>query len=301
MRQLTFVIISDPAKKMHGFNMPIKTFKRLIAVLTCCFLLAGVGFFNYIMHTRITAAEKAELLTLRDVNEELKIADRQKQAHIEELAQNLGVLQKDLEEVKHLDNEVRKLLASGENQITIAGKEQDIPLSRGGFGGPVVSPGPREVESLINDLNVQTKNQHKSLTDLKKAVANKKAIERATPSIQPAIGTFTAGFGWRSYPAGWHPGIDIANNIGTPVVATADGVVTESTYMSGYGYMIIINHGYGMETVYAHNNRNLVSIGQAVKKGETIAQMGNTGFSTGPHVHYEVRLNGTAVNPSKFM
>ena len=300
MRQITFVIMSDPAKKMHGFNMPIQTFKKVIAVFTCCALLIGGVFLNYVLKTRMTALDKQELLALRGINEQLKIADQKKQAHIEELAKNLTLLQKGLDEVKYLDNEIRNLLASGTNQISFNSENRPSSVYEG-IGGPQLAPNVQDVENMISDLKNQTENQYRSLTDLKKAVANKKAIERATPSIWPAIGSVTATFGWRSYPEGWHPGIDIANNIGTPIRATADGVVTESTYMGGYGNMIIINHGYGMETLYAHNNQNLVTKGQAVKRGEIIAHMGNTGFSTGPHVHYEVRLNGTAVNPAGFL
>ena len=97
-------------------------------------------------------------------------------------------------------------------------------------------------------------------------------------------------------------GIDIANDIGTPIVAAADGVVVDSGWNSGgYGYMVDLDHGNGIVTRYAHNSRNAVSVGQVVKKGQLIAYMGSTGFSTGPHVHYEVRVNGKAVNPDRFL
>ncbi|SDE50874.1 hypothetical protein SPACI_017690 [Sporomusa acidovorans DSM 3132] len=126
-----------------------------------------------------------------------------------------------------------------------------------------------------------------------------------TPSIWPTSGEVTSGFGWRSSPWGdgseMHPGIDIANSIGSPIFATADGVVVQSGWAGGYGNIVHIDHGNGIETIYGHNSRVSVSVGQSVKKGQIIAYSGNTGRSTGPHAHYEVRVNGTAVDPIRFL
>ena len=98
-----------------------------------------------------------------------------------------------------------------------------------------------------------------------------------------------------------HEGLDIAARIGTPVYATADGIVSQSQYMEGYGKLIVIDHGYGYKTYYGHNSRLLAKVGQRVKRGDMIAAVGNTGSSTGAHVHYEVRLNGVPLNPHKFI
>ncbi|BBB91859.1 M23 family metallopeptidase [Methylomusa anaerophila] len=125
------------------------------------------------------------------------------------------------------------------------------------------------------------------------------------PSIWPVSGAVTSGFGWRISPWGdgneFHPGIDIANSMGTPVVATADGKVVESGYSEGYGNIVQIDHGNGIATIYGHNSSIIVSVGQSVRKGQIISYVGSTGKSTGPHVHYEVRVNGTAVDPIGFM
>ncbi|MBP2652212.1 MAG: envC 2 [Firmicutes bacterium] len=126
-----------------------------------------------------------------------------------------------------------------------------------------------------------------------------------TPSIWPTSGAVTSGFGWRTSP--WdgsselHPGIDIANSLGTPVVATADGEVVRSGWGGGYGNIVQINHGNGIETIYGHNSQVLVAVGNTVKKGQIISYIGSTGMSTGPHVHYEVRVNGTAIDPIKYL
>ncbi|KYZ75250.1 hypothetical protein AXX12_13905 [Anaerosporomusa subterranea] len=126
-----------------------------------------------------------------------------------------------------------------------------------------------------------------------------------TPALWPASGAITSGFGWRNPPVEdgteLHQGVDIAVETGTPVVATANGVVTKSGWTGGYGNLVQIDHGNGMETLYGHNSQLAVSVGQKVKKGQVIAYVGSTGVSTGPHIHYEVRVNGTAVNPMRFM
>jgi murein DD-endopeptidase MepM/ murein hydrolase activator NlpD len=125
------------------------------------------------------------------------------------------------------------------------------------------------------------------------------------PSIWPTSGEVTSGFGWRNSPWGdgseFHPGIDIANSMGTPIVATADGEVVKSEASGGYGNIVQIDHGNGITTIYGHNSRIIVNVGQSVKKGQVISYLGSTGRSTGPHVHYEVRVNGTAVDPTSFM
>ncbi|SDE93793.1 M23 family metallopeptidase [Limimaricola pyoseonensis] len=110
---------------------------------------------------------------------------------------------------------------------------------------------------------------------------------------------FTSGFGQR-----WgrlHAGADFAAPIGTPVVATADGVVTEAGWASGYGRLIKIQHEFGIETRYAHLNKIRVKVGQRVSRGDRIGDMGNSGRSTGPHLHYEVRVGGTPVNPMTYI
>lgn len=125
------------------------------------------------------------------------------------------------------------------------------------------------------------------------------------PSIWPVQGEITSRFGWRNSPWGdgseFHPGIDIANNMETPIVATADGEVVQTGWSGGYGNIVKINHGDGIETIYGHNSRIAVSAGQSVQKGQVIAYLGNTGRSTGPHAHYEVRVNGNAVDPVSFL
>jgi len=127
----------------------------------------------------------------------------------------------------------------------------------------------------------------------------------AIPSIWPAQGTIASGFGLRISPFGdgneLHPGIDIAYAMGAPVVATADGEVVASGPAGGYGNLVQIDHGNGIATLYGHNSQLAVTVGQQVKKGQIISYAGSTGKSTGPHVHYEVRVNNTPVDPMKYL
>ncbi len=125
------------------------------------------------------------------------------------------------------------------------------------------------------------------------------------PSIWPTSGEVTSGFGWRNSPMGGgselHPGMDIANSMGAPVVAAADGLVIQSGSAGGYGNIVQIDHGNGISTIYGHNSRIIVSVGQNVRKGQVVSYVGSTGKSTGPHLHYEVRVNGNAVDPIGYM
>lgn len=122
------------------------------------------------------------------------------------------------------------------------------------------------------------------------------------PSIWPTTGEVTSPYGLRWEGTDFHPGIDIANDEGTAIVATADGTVDFAGWNSGgYGNMVDIDHGNGIMTRYGHASQVAVTAGQRVKRGQLIAYMGSTGFSTGPHVHYEVHVNGNRVNPSSYL
>lgn len=124
----------------------------------------------------------------------------------------------------------------------------------------------------------------------------------AIPSMWPTLGYISSGFGFRSYPDyGFHSGLDIVNDYGAPVYATATGVVIEAGWYGGFGYRIVIDHGNGLHSMYAHNSRLLVSEGDIVKKGQQIATVGSTGYATGPHVHYQLELWGKPVDPTPYL
>ncbi|MCX5725626.1 MAG: M23 family metallopeptidase [Candidatus Saganbacteria bacterium] len=123
-----------------------------------------------------------------------------------------------------------------------------------------------------------------------------------TPSVWPAYGRVVSGFGYRVSPwRGFHTGIDITCWYGSPIRAAAAGVITHAGWLGGYGIAVKIDHGYGVETLYGHNSRLEVSYGSRVRKGQIIAYSGSTGFSTGPHCHYEVRKSGNPINPWSYL
>lgn len=131
---------------------------------------------------------------------------------------------------------------------------------------------------------------------------------KCIPAIQPVsnkdLKKTASGYGVRVDPiyktTKFHEGMDFSANIGTPIYATGNGTVTKAGWQSGYGRVVIINHGYGYETLYAHMNKINVRVGQKVTRGEVIGEVGNTGKSTGPHLHYEVHVKGRVVNPVNY-
>ena len=157
-------------------------------------------------------------------------------------------------------------------------------------------------------LNRQLYIQSKSFDEVVDLFKNHDEMLNCIPAIQPVANKnlkYTAsGYGMRIDPiyktAKFHNGMDFSANIGTPVYATGDGVIKKAGWQSGYGKIIIVSHGFGYETWYAHLNKYNVRVGQKVVRGEVIGEVGNTGKSTGPHLHYEVHVKGKVVNPVNY-
>jgi len=162
-----------------------------------------------------------------------------------------------------------------------------------------------ELDQHFTLLNQESLFVETELQDLYELLGDQKAFLSALPTRKPAEGYFSSGFGIRRSPFGgkvkMHEGVDIANRLGTAIHVPADGVVVFAAVKAGYGQTVVVDHGYGLETLYGHAKKLLVTKGQHVRRGDTIAQMGNTGRSTGPHVHYEVRINGWPVNPISYI
>jgi murein DD-endopeptidase MepM/ murein hydrolase activator NlpD len=163
----------------------------------------------------------------------------------------------------------------------------------------------KSVTSKLDRLDRQIYSQIKSFDQLKELVGKNKDRLAHIPAIQPIsevnLKQMASGYGYRRDPiygvSRFHEGMDFAADTGTPVYATGDGRVAEAGWKSGYGNAIDINHGYNYVTRYAHLSQILVKPGQEVKRGDLIGKVGNTGKSTGSHLHYEVRFNGEAQNP----
>lgn len=175
------------------------------------------------------------------------------------------------------------------------------------LAGPI-DPEKARLQQEYEDLAAKMGELHQSalgleevLQDEYEVLYDKKSFLAALPTRQPASGYFTSGFGVRRSPIGdrvkMHEGLDIANRIGTVVRAPADGEVTFANSKIGYGHTVVLDHGYGIQTWFGHLKKSLVTRGMRVKRGTKIALLGNSGRSTGPHVHYEVRVKGYPVDP----
>ncbi|WP_372682326.1 M23 family metallopeptidase, partial [Desulfosarcina sp.] len=162
----------------------------------------------------------------------------------------------------------------------------------------------RDMHVEINEIDQASHNQKNSFSSIFSQLEGKRNLLAATPSIRPLKGWTSSRFGYRESPftgrREFHRGLDIATRAGSPIIAPADGLVTFSGSRGLMGNMLTIEHGFGMVTRYGHTQKLLKTKGDRVKRGETIALVGNTGRSTGPHLHYEVRLNGVAVNPTNY-
>ncbi len=156
----------------------------------------------------------------------------------------------------------------------------------------------KTIKGLASNLEEEIHNLDQYLLD-------KESVLRSTPTTLPANGWITSYFGHRISPTAgvrkMHEGLDVGANYGTPITAPADGIVTFAGRKAGFGLFVQIDHGYGIETIYAHSQKIIAKNGQRVKRGDLLAKVGSTGASTGPHLHYEVRVNGIAVDPLYFI
>jgi len=294
-REYTLMIVPHQGESVLRLRIPIVAVKVSVAVV-CVLVVVAAGFIVNYRHTLNTAtADKSELIRLREMT-------GYQYAQLEQLAQKTATLQEDVSRLNMLDSEIRRMVDGEVEPVSRSGGRSG---RYSGQGGAEAKPSVDQLNSLVEDLQATARAREQSLAELKQKVAAHNARIAITPSIWPTNGDVTSRFGWRSSPFGWgsdwHPGIDIANSQGTAVVATADGRVAMSGWYGGYGKCIQIDHGNGIVTLYGHNSQVVADVGQTVKKGEVIAYMGSTGASTGSHLHYEVRVNGTAVNPANFL
>jgi murein DD-endopeptidase MepM/ murein hydrolase activator NlpD len=158
-----------------------------------------------------------------------------------------------------------------------------------------------DIQNLMGELQKSVE----KIDEIKDYLRIQKDLYLATPKGYPTEGNLSSPFGNRESPftgiRTFHSGVDISTSPGTPIRATADGVVSHSGWTQYSGYVVAIEHGCGFSTIYAHNKKNAVKVGQRVKRGHIIGYVGSSGKSTGPHVHYEVWEKGKSVNPQKFL
>lgn len=162
-----------------------------------------------------------------------------------------------------------------------------------------------QMRSDIERLQSEAVSREESLFELLKLLLAKKETLAHTPSIWPVQGWVTSGFGFRTHPftglSQMHEGLDIANRVGTTVIAPANGIVSDIETNQLFGTILVISHGFGITTCYAHLHRVSVRLGQKVIRGDKIAELGMSGAATGPHLHYEVRMNNIPANPVQYV
>lgn len=272
-------------------------------------IVAAIGVFLILFGTIVGIYEYVEIQSLRD-----KEALHEQQ--LELMRDKTSSLQEKMDKLDSLDQELRQMVKG-------AGTG-DSPKGDGGVAtsqkkSPDISQA--DLNTLLHaTTRLETKANARviSFITLKTVLSDtageqvremqqvhKKYEASAYPSIWPVNGTITSNFGVRGNPigggTGYHEGLDIAVDYGTPVRATASGTVSIAGWVGGYGNLVEIDHGSGFVTRYGHNSLILVVQGQEVKTGDIIALAGSTGNSTGPHVHYEVRVNGTPTDPLLFL
>jgi murein DD-endopeptidase MepM/ murein hydrolase activator NlpD len=260
--------------------------KMLIAKHLSRILLAA--FFSYVSYPFWVKLEEAKII--KENEKAYQTVARQ--------YKELTLLEKKLNKVHNNDqNFYRSIL----NQKAI-----EKSIWEGGVGGNIELPGNipllSKVKNLIHKLDHKFKIQQESFSEIR-AIAQEKSQElKHIPAVIPVAGRIVSGFGYRNDPffgyGHFHSGIDIVAQIGTPIRSTADGIIkTAGMPEVGYGLQVEVDHGYGYVTKYAHLSALNARVGQKVKRGEIIGFTGNSGYSTGPHLHYEVIKNGTKVNP----
>lgn len=251
-------------------------------------------------------------------NDYLGLGIRQAASLKQENRELRGRLEVMLNETKTLEANLGDLADQGNHlRLLVDLPTIDDATRKAGYGGSVapttISPSSDKVSELlqstsaeIEKLNNEATIQKQNYQEISKRQEYNKEYFSALPALKPMDGYYSVNsFGMRLHPVLgiWknHQGLDIVNDVGTPVYAAGDGVVEIAGQSGGgYGTMIVVNHGYGYETVYAHLSKTLVTEGQKVHRGDNIALSGRTGLVTGPHLHYEVRFNGVIQNPVNY-
>jgi murein DD-endopeptidase MepM/ murein hydrolase activator NlpD len=223
------------------------------------------------------------------------------------LSERMNELEMQMDELENRDNGVYRTIFGAEPipdsaRIKVVEKKNEVKL--------VARMGETElVNSMadqLNQLSMRQAFQEKSYLEIANLVKNKEKLLNATPSIQPVsnknLDRIASGFGYRIDPVykdrRLHPGLDFTAPTGTPIYATADGVVVDAGFNTGgYGNRVVVNHGFGYQTLYGHMSRIKARVGEKLKRGEVIGYVGSTGKSTGPHCHYEVHRSGRQVDP----
>jgi murein DD-endopeptidase MepM/ murein hydrolase activator NlpD len=289
---MDIIIISGKQNRTLNYRVSI----GLIVLATGVVLGILCLFIYNLAHFTTREIDRSRMVQLREENRVI--------------SQELSRIEK---EIGELGDQIDSLEVYDQRLRTFASLEPIEKNLNPGVGGS--TPARDSAASMTNDLNLLDKTlddlvsrariQSSSFKDLIGQLDEKAYLRSRTPSIIPVQGWFMSGFGYRLDPftglIKMHEGIDIAAPIGTPIVAPADGTIIAAGERPGFGITVEIDHGYGLVTFYAHLQRYKVEPGMNVRRGDIIGYIGTTGKTTGPHVHYEVRLATTPVNPINYI
>jgi murein DD-endopeptidase MepM/ murein hydrolase activator NlpD len=297
-----------------GISRRIRTFTlyhNVIKLSLLALLIATIaGLSLFITFTKKYKAMKEKVVAL----EVLKAENKKQQEKIDYFTQNLSDLANQVNRLEAFSKKLQEMASMEpfKGKIKLQSNDKNY-----GWGGPIEDKEELWAESSlmrswlkensadIEELRARVIIQEKTFKELEKILNRKKDIFLSTPSIWPVKGRVASGFGKRSNPFTGkieiHKGIDILARYGTPIKASANGVVVDVGSLPGLGNFVKINHGNGIVTRYGHTKKNVVRKGQRVKKGQTIAYVGTTGLTTGPHLHYEVIVKGRYRNPLRFI
>jgi len=305
-KKITIVVVPEGPRKIRQVKIP----RFWVFSLVVLFLAAGLSL-AWVIKDYISI--KTNLPHLSSLQEENTLQKQQ----ITSLSGKVEAINQKMSELKEFDKRVRAMVSMDPSKgsgIEPAGEQQQF-VGIGGSDssqGASNSPSERGHKKLVRmmyraldnlDSDISAHKDEKA--ELMRLLDRQKSILASTPSVWPTRGWVSSGFGYRVSPftteKELHRGLDICSRKGTPVIAPADGVVAYVEWDPGYGKTVIINHGYGLNTMYAHLDKAHVKKGQVVKRHQEIAQVGDTGRTTGAHLHYEVHLNGVPVNPLRYI
>jgi murein DD-endopeptidase MepM/ murein hydrolase activator NlpD len=296
-KNITIMVVPHSQKPPVSFKFSL-VFLQCVGFILIFVPILLVSFFNSYNSAKAVFPELEQLRLDNQIKSEL----------IGQLANETEKMLENLKRVQNLEQELLEL-----NDMEGPGPEPVTPTTQKdppSFRSYLATREYTSIDRTVSGIEVLQESlpeQEDRMSNLKENIEEQQRRAAAIPSRWPTWGKITARFGWRTHPItrvrDFHPAIDIAgpNIYGRPVYATGTGKVTFAGRRSTYGNLIIINHGYGYETYYAHLSKIKVKAGDAVKGGTVIGYVGSTGRSTAPHLHYEVHHWGKAVNPVKYL
>jgi len=311
----TILIFSQKAAEVKRLILSPLALKIGAVALGIMIVVSAVIIYDYVIYKQkvielksLRAETESQQEEIRSFQEKITILEEQ----LDKLKEMEKQVEKDLKEVTELRKEKKNLVTHPKKKSSNIKKDiefaREVSIPSKEKLSLLEQERPRLVSRLQMDLlELQKKafQREQNLKELQEFLQAHKSILLATPSLWPVIGRVSSSFGEsRMSSAGGvrsHKGLDICVPVGTPVVAAGDGVVSFSGTESEYGRLICIEHGHGFSTAYGHLQKLHVQAGDKVTKGQVIGTVGLSGNSTGPHVHYEVRVHSNPVNPSRFL